>query len=292
MKIVHSFWSKPVMGDSNNYTQINMGWRHPKYHYMSWALSCLTSREHYDQVELVTDRRGEHIFLEQLKLPYTSVQPVLDRLNQYPENLWAIGKLYAYQLQQEPFIHIDGDVFIWSPFEKRLEKAELVGQHVDEEEGHYHFGITHLKNHNIKLLPEFEKDFDTYGRFNATNAGIIGGNNIEFFREYVDRSFYFIDKNLDKTSEALIGSSFALIYEQYLYSVMARKKNIRIRHLLHGINEDILNLSDFYNRFGKKKFVHLLSKTKSHFECCRELELHLLTSYPEHHARILHLFKT
>ena len=33
----------------------SFGWIHPEYNLMSWALSCLSLMEHYDEVELYTD---------------------------------------------------------------------------------------------------------------------------------------------------------------------------------------------------------------------------------------------
>jgi|TARA_E500000318_G_scaffold111365_1_gene129708 hypothetical protein len=253
---------------------------------MSWVLSCLTFRELYDEVELVTDRKGKQLLVDKLKLPYTKVTVVLDRLNHYPKQLWAVGKLYAYQIQEKPFIHVDGDVFVWERFGKELEDAELIGQHLDLEEGHYHYSIQHLEKNKFNLPKEFKNDFDSRRRFDSSNAGIIGGNNIDFFKEYVDRAFHFIDTNVDKINKNVNGSSFAIIYEQYLFSVLARNKGIEIKHFITDKDENIKHISDFFNRFGAKKFVHLLSNAKSMMECYSELELQLLCDYPDYHKRI------
>ncbi len=80
---------------------------------MSWTLSCLNLRKFYENVELVTDEVGYRYLIEKLKLPYSSVRVELDCINTYPSSLWAIGKLYTYGIQNEPFIHVDGDVYIW-----------------------------------------------------------------------------------------------------------------------------------------------------------------------------------
>lgn len=74
---------------------------------MSWALSCLKFKEIYNEIELVTDINGKHLLYDILELPYTNVVTKLDDLNDYNHNLWALGKLYAYKLQQEPFIHVE-----------------------------------------------------------------------------------------------------------------------------------------------------------------------------------------
>jgi hypothetical protein len=257
---------------------------------MSWALSCLTFKELYQEIELVTDEKGKQILIDTLQLPYTSVRVELDTLNKYPKQLWAIGKLYAYQLQDQPFIHVDGDVYSWNKFGNNIETADLVGQHLDVEEGHYHFSMQHLSAMDFHILEELKSDFTLRRRFDATNAGMIGGNAVDFFKEYVDRSFYFINKNLDKVNQKTIGSSYAMIYEQYLFSVLARNKGMHVQHFINEKEEGILHLSDFMNRFCAKKYVHLLSTAKMTLECCRELELQLQCDYPEYHERICSLF--
>ena len=290
MKIVHSFWSKPFanqLGEEKHYG----GWRQLKYHYISWVLSCLTFKDQYDHVELVTDEAGKKLLIDQLQLPYTSVKVTLDRLNNYPESLWAIGKLHAYSLQNEPFVHVDGDVFIWQRFEPYLEKAELIGQHVDRIEGHYEFGVQQLQEFGIDLPPECDADFKKQKAFNATNAGILGGNNTDFFKEYAERSFWFIDKHLNKMTPSLIGTNYALLYEQYLFSVLARSRGILVRHYLEAKDGSIMELANFMRKYGDKRFVHLLGDSKGRFETCREMELQLLTEYPEYYEKVYAFLK-
>ena len=47
MRIVQTFWTAGQ--DSLKHA---FGWLHPEYNLMSWALSCLSLREHYDEVAL------------------------------------------------------------------------------------------------------------------------------------------------------------------------------------------------------------------------------------------------
>lgn len=55
MKIIQTFWSS-----GRNPLEHSFGWPHAEYNLMSWTLSCLSLREHFDQVELYTDKRGYH----------------------------------------------------------------------------------------------------------------------------------------------------------------------------------------------------------------------------------------
>lgn len=290
MKIVHSYWSKPSIINKESYSEKAFGgWRHKKYEYMSWALSCLTFKKWYPNIELVTDLAGKELLIDQLQLPYKSVKVELDVLNKYPEQLWAVGKLFAYGLQDKPFIHVDNDIFIWEKFSPNIENAPLVAQHMDEIEDHYHTAIAHLKENKIEIPSLLEEDLKKFKRFNASNAGIIGGNDIAFFQEYVKEAFHFIDSQFDKLHKGLNGSSYAILYEQYLYSAMARKKNIDIRHLFEGEEKKSMDLVNFMNKYGEKKYVHLYSSSKFFPEYCRELEHQLLVAYPEYHKRIISL---
>ena len=47
MRIVQTFWTAKA-----DLTRSTFGWLHPEYNLMSWALSCLSLREHYDEVAL------------------------------------------------------------------------------------------------------------------------------------------------------------------------------------------------------------------------------------------------
>ena len=57
---------------------------------MPLALSCLSLREHYDEVVLYTDTPGKRILINELHLPYTDVQVVFDDFPCLPQH-WALA---------------------------------------------------------------------------------------------------------------------------------------------------------------------------------------------------------
>lgn len=105
MRIVQTFWTagKDPLRES-------FGWLHPEYNLMSWALSCLSLRSHYDEVALYTDSVGKQLLIDKLKLPYTEVNVVFDDFKCLPQH-WALSKIKTYSLQTGPFLHVDGDVY-------------------------------------------------------------------------------------------------------------------------------------------------------------------------------------
>ena len=50
MKIVQTFWH-----GNNSLLDNSFGWMNPQYHLMSWALSCLSLKDNYQNIVLYTD---------------------------------------------------------------------------------------------------------------------------------------------------------------------------------------------------------------------------------------------
>ena len=288
MKIVHSYWSKPGRVTKSGVDKNNGGWLHKKYYYFSWALSCLKFKEIYNNIELVTDKEGYKLLVETLQLPYTSVKVELDVLNSYHEKLWAIGKLHAYRIQEEPFLHVDGDVFIWEKFNGALEKAPLVAQHREVDFIHYKDAYNDLLKYHTYIPDLITEDFKKYGRIDASNAGIFGGSDLDFFKEYVEEAFKFIDGNIaGLQNKNVFGSRFAIMYEQYLFACLARKKQLKINYLFSDAEVDYAQLSDFKNKYGPKKYTHVIDVRKKLNTYCWELENMLRAEYPEYYYHII-----
>lgn len=286
MKIIHSLWSKPMLLEDG--TLGKTGWRHPQYFYISWALSCLTFKEVYKDVELVTDAFGYDLLINKLKLPYTNIEVVLDELNHYPKELWAIGKLKAYEIQKEPFIHVDGDVYVWNSFGDSIENATLISQQKDIDYGHYSHALEEASNYGYEFPDFLLKEFQNQQTIISSNAGIIGGNDIKFIQEYCKMSFEIIDKNIDKPR--FNGSSYALLYEQYLFHCLAKQQGKKIEYYLEAKPDESEESHSFFNKYRQqKKFVHLLSMRKSEMKYCYDLRDQLKTNYPSYYEIIKNL---
>lgn len=285
MKIVHSFWSKPILNFNNKKEKSYGGWRQLDYLYMSWALSCLTFCRQYKNIELVTDKAGYNLLVKQLRLPYTNVKIVLDKLDHYSERLWAIGKLYAYQIQKDPFIHVDGDVFIWKRFTPRIEKANLVTQQIDPLNRHYKNGLRQVYKDNFFLSKIIQNDLVKNPDIKAHNAGILGGNNLDFFEEYCIEAFKMIDANLNKYHLPFNDTSYALLYEQLLFSSLVRQTNQKLVCLIDDSSPkaEQFYVSNFQNKHGNYlKYVHLMGGTKNHLKYCYELRNQLQVEFPNY----------
>lgn len=290
MKIVQSYWSKPSQKSSGLHPndRNSGGWLGKKHHYMSWTLSCLQLNKFYDEVELVTDKPGYDLLVNQLKLPYTNIKIVLDKLNDYHSDLWALGKLYAYSIQEQSFIHVDGDVFIWDRFPKKIEDSFLCAQNFETDEPGYDY-VYDFVQANFKFIPGF-LDNKENRHIRSVNAGILGGSNISFFREYTSIAFDFVNKNLDKM-EGLDLGAFNMFYEQYLFYCLARDKRVDIKCLV----DDQRKLLDKHVNFTgvplNTSYIHTVGFYKKKLETGELLEYTLKTTYPNHYYNIINLLK-
>ena len=102
---------------------------------------------------MVTDSQGYDVLINKLHLPYTDVIVSLDCLNHYNPNLWALAKIKAYQSIKEPFIHVDGDVFIWTKIDESLRDHELIVQN-EETTTDYYGKMWRDIRHAISYMPE------------------------------------------------------------------------------------------------------------------------------------------
>ncbi|WP_289058385.1 DUF6734 family protein [uncultured Flavobacterium sp.] len=276
MRIIQSFWSGRHKDIQNNY-----GWASYEYHWMSWMLSVHRLREYYNEVELYTDSFGRDILIEKLKLPYTKVHVVLDELNDLPDALWAMAKIKVYSLQTEPFLHVDGDVFIWEKFPENLLKSGLITQNQEITTSYYREMWSKISP-DLTFLPAEMIDFHK-GRSNlAHNMGIFGGNDVDFIRSYSHKALTFVFNN--KSSwEKINLFNFNIFFEQVLFCECSKIEDKKVGVL---ITEDIGDNS--YEGFGdfdsvpdQKTYLHLLGVFKQSEFVCRKMEQYVFSFYPQ-----------
>ncbi|HXJ99827.1 MAG TPA: DUF6734 family protein, partial [Gelidibacter sp.] len=256
MNIIQSFWSKNV-----NCTKDSSGWLAPRFHWLSWILSSHQLIKYHDNVHLYTDEFGKKLLIDDLKLPYTKVHVILDELNYYNKNLWAIGKIKTYHLQKEPFIHVDGDVFVWEKIDRLFKKSPLLAQNLEVTTDYYKSMWANISPNLDFLPPEIER-FENGSNTHACNMGIVGGNDLSFFHDYCAKSFEFVDKN-KRVWETAGAYNFNVFFEQVLFYEMATNRELKIDFLL-----DEKTLDNNYRGFGDfdkvpiKKYLHLIGQYK------------------------------
>ncbi len=288
MRIIQTLYA------NNNLTPISnsFGWLRPEFHLMSWALSCLQIKKFHKEVHLYANTSGADLLVNQLKLPYDSVNISHDNLVLQNENLWALPKILTYSLQKEPFLHIDGDVFLFEALPKKLLEQDLIAQNIEEATNFYQTTQTELMS-NFEYFPDcVRKDFYSEKPINAANAGILGGQNIRFFQDYTNLAFTYINNNIDNLSKINV-NKFNVFFEQHLFYSLATQKKISISVLFNEkINDnEYEGFGNFHEVPFKKHYLHLLGMYKNHLPTCMQMANKLLQLYPDYYYQIITLCK-
>ena len=156
-------------------------------------LSVLSALKSYGNIHLITTKKGKD-FLG--SLPYTSIEifdsPFFSNLSSSGDlspynNVWSLSKLIAYKQisnRNEPFLHIDYDVFLFKKLPDHITKGEIICQHIENR---------NIINH-VYFLPVFEVLCKNKYFYNpdidwGANCGVFGGTNFEFINFYVDSAF-------------------------------------------------------------------------------------------------------
>jgi hypothetical protein len=291
-RIVQTLWTKPVFenGTIEFQNRFHGGWLSKKYNYMAWTLSCLQFRKFYEQVEIVTDKKGKELLIDKLDLPYTSIKIELDCLNKYPNSLWTLPKIYCYKIQSDPFIHTDGDVLIWEKFRDDIESARLVSQQLVIDHKPQYITMDEIEAH-LNYIPDcITKDRRECNVLRISNAGLLGGTDLNFYKEFTQLAFDFVDKNLSQLHKLTTGN-FGMIFEEYLFYCLAKEKEIDVTYLLEPLTDDFkgTKLVDFETVPSKTKFIHPVGTYKRYQHICDLLENTLLIQYPDYYYRILKL---
>ena len=285
MKIIQSFWGGKNKDITNKY-----GWSDYRFHWLSWMLSCHQLRKFYNCVELYTDEFGYDILINKLKLPYTKVHVVLDTLNEIPSEIWATAKIYTYSLQDEPFLHVDGDVFIFEPFPEKLMQAGLITQNLEVTTSYYRNMWSKISPH-LKFMPSEMQDFHNEVNNLAHNMGIFGGNDIDFLKEYNNKSLEFVYKNKSVWDKINL-HNFNIFFEQVLFYECANRENKIVDVLFSsqiGDNQYAGGFADFDCVPHDKNYLHLIGNFKQTEWVGYKMAQYCLYHYPVFIENIINL---
>lgn len=287
MRIVQTLWC----GNKNPLID-NFGWINSQSHLMSWALSCLTLKENYEEIILYTDSPGYRVLSEQLQLPYSEIVIQYDNLH-CPEIYWAYSKLRTYSLQSKPFIHIDGDVFLFQKLSQSIESSGLITQNREVGSSYYKGMMNAIVRRGI-IMPEFLREEISKDSISSFNAGVLGGNDLKFIQCYCQTAFDFINENqLFKRDNLYADVNINILFEQILFYTLSRKCQKNVSTVLReSITDNGYTYEDFcdFNSYNKRKLMHIIGGHKRNPNVSRLLSLTLKDRYPEYFERIICLF--
>jgi len=285
MKIIQSFWSKPFLEkNTDKNARFKAGWTSTNLFFYSTLLSCLTLKRQYGSVTMYTDYYGKKLF-EDLQIPYSSIQTDLETLNQYPSELWALGKIRSYSLQNEPFLHIDTDVFIWDRFPQQFVAADLCFQNLEFNFPKYKEVVDKIIE-NFKGIPHVLIDeYTKNGNIHALNAGVIGGNHTQFFKDLAYIIFPFIDANLGQLNTIDKGI-FNMVYEQMLSMNLAKEKQLKTTPLFSSMNASFSNVMKFQLVPTQSFYIHTVGDAKKSLHVGEQVHCRFRYEFPEAYTKL------
>ena len=136
---------------------------------------------------------------------------------------------------------------------------------------------------------ELEKD-----SIMSYNAGIIGGNDLEFIAEYCRTAFNFIESNhLNDINSKDIHINNNILFEQILFYAQSNSYNKPVATVLdHSVRDNGYIYDDFCNfyLYDKAKLLHIIGGHKKNQRICDLLSKTLLNKYPDYYNRVVELF--
>jgi hypothetical protein len=254
MNAVYSFFSKPYL--------LNGGRVHGntpnRSFFLSWALSVNLAKRYFDKVNLFTDTEGLKI-LKGLRLPFDNISLELNNISEIiiPE-MWASGKIKTYELQTEPFIHLDYDVFLFSEIRQSLLQSGIFAQSRESFKNfpQYPNLIEHLQNWGYETFLPWNIEY-------AINCGIFGGSDLGFIQEYCKEAnsiaeFTSQNKELFKRLKTRNRSLFPIIYEQYCLAAMAEYFKKDVQCLFNNVTE--IKALSYCHLMASKNFPKIVDR--------------------------------
>jgi hypothetical protein len=242
------------------------------------------AQRHFKTVHIVTSTWGAKI-LKHAGVPHTEMTTELDIMKKASSWFWAYGKLLAYNLQTEPFVHVDNDVFLWKPLPDRVLNADLCFQSKE------FLSIPNYKWYDV-LKPCWnaaptrpQAIIDNEITDFVYNCGICGGHNLGFFKQWIGCSAEYI---FAPDNQALFFETYKdilmhqnLFHEQYFAAALIKANNLRDR--VQVITDDAENLV----RDSNNGYTHLWGGCKTDQQgVMRKVKARLLKECPELYARV------
>jgi hypothetical protein len=280
LKIIQTFWSGGNSMFANSY-----GWLNVEAHLLSWVLSSNQLRKYYDNVELITDKQGYSLLIEELGLPYTNVHVILDDLN-YPSTLWALAKIKSYSIQDKPFLHVDGDVFIWDRFSENLLRSKLIAQNL-EYATIYTRNMWDEINPQLQFKPTCLEKFCEEAKFHSCNMGIFGGSDLCFIKKYCSLAQQFVDMNREAWKNINL-FNFNIFFEQALFFMLTHNENKNLSFYFDKVIDDNkYDLSSFDRVSSDEKLLHIIGSPKKNILVTSKLRSYVVKYYPDYYKKIV-----
>ncbi|HPC09473.1 MAG TPA: hypothetical protein PLN85_00165 [archaeon] len=261
MKIIQTYYQIDKKTDTKNFNDSNIY----LLNFYSLLLSYLTIKKLYGNVEIYSNKLAYDKILKYIPYDNNIIIDENNNINSYNYlNEWDFFKFNVYEKQKEPFIHIEGDVFIFKDLLSEYinnKTYDGIVQSIETSKSlfynnFYFSNIDMLEKHDFIDKKKIEKSYEKYSQIISYNCGVVGFRNMEFFNEYLLN----VKKMIDLINKGILKIKNQSNYiEQFTLYSLSQKLNKKIYEVLP--ESDILKYG--YNQTGNMHgYTHLLGKNK------------------------------
>jgi len=202
----------------------------------------LWSSKWFEKVEMNTDNYGYDIF-EHFESDKIKVNNTLNQFQELDSYLfWAYPKIYSLTLQNEPFVHLDGDIFIFRRLSSDLFSGDFAFQNLETTyyDRTYSKLINYYDSNSLDKPKEWKNNLKS-----AVNCGIM----------------YFKDPNLARIFHDNCYKHFININEDFLFKLKNELENIiKVTYITYPLLYEQYYLNCFINSHNNHQTNYLLSK--------------------------------
>jgi hypothetical protein len=291
-RAVWSFWTKPYNARQHE------AWPSEKHHLLSWVLSTMTARKHYATTALCTDDAGARLLVDGIGLEFDHISTALNLLDAQDPDWWALGKLHAYRMQAEPFVHIDSDVFLWQPLSPDPASVSVLAQNPEYLlMGHFHYQPEAFEAAITAGSGWLPREWRWY-RANCAAprgecCGVFGGSQVDFIRHYADQAIRMMGepKNRAVWRGVRGKGGHNLLFEQYLLAacIEYHRHHARSRYRKVAISYVFPSVEEAFNPAIAERvgYTHLLFDAKRNPRLADRLETRVARDYPTYYHRCI-----
>lgn len=238
MTIIQSF---AQFDDGNFYVAGELDGSEIYLNFYTFLLSYLTLKKYYGSVTMYCNRKAYDTFIK-----YIPYDKIIIKENQYTQKFWSAYKLDVIESINEPFIHVDTDVFIFN---------DLFKPYI-ENTNNYDLLIQHIINSDTPIIKEIcsPEKFDR----RSFTCGVLGINNMNIKNKYITNTkkvYNLINDNIITGNPSVLG----FILEEFTLYLTALNYNLKWYEILPY---DEIQKNGLYETCEKVKYTHMWFQSK------------------------------
>lgn len=246
MKLIYSLYINKDLNDTQNFF---CGFSSKQDLLDCFLLSTLVSGKFFTKTELYCSTEVEKLIKEDGRFQHIDIINCFNEFESVDKNNWGITKIHVFQLQTEPFLHLDMDAIIWKKIPNYLLENQFLFQQIEPSSRYTFYSDMYDDISELGILPPIAHKKNEYGICTALFA-CLDMSCLDMIKEYYQNALTWCDLDIDYDWYGLAGKS--IFFEQYFLGYFLEKYNYSFNTILE---------ENTTQRPGVK-FTHLIANSK------------------------------